>query len=502
MMDDELIDHSQQPKDPILNGIPVPNDAQGDNKPATIFEMFRGFSWSDRLKINEDRGSIKIIATGDFILRRREGFFELAFFMLSDDTNTLVQRYNINLIVSKKLNPAKFINPWEDGYNFIGLAYPVFKRVFNSVRNVRISDEYKRAIWKQGNSLLLKPDEFNKVKSEIERVRKETSSHSGKIMTYLTNQLKFNFLSEKVRQTTLSRKGDFEFQVQRFNLKTKGKKEDFEKYLSESDTEQLGQLFFEMLRKKVFPKKYRTRLDDYFIKDSLKKIIKLGHKILNLKSTSLKSNDAKEVIKDLKKLTGKEIRQFENLWQTFFEEYLLYLFFAYKKISPKVELKNIEDNQKKYPDFIGVNHYDGVDVIEIKNHLESILTWDKSRENFAFSSVMSKTIIQTINYMDAISSPNFQKTKQGEELSDHLNIKDNFFRPRGIIIISSDDRVCRQYSSLTKEQKGKLDRDFTKLRNSIHNIQVFTFSEILTIAEDYIDHFDILKTHTSDTGTT
>ena len=501
MMDDELIDHSRQPKDSASNGVLDSNDDQGDKKQANIFKMFRGFSWSDKLEIDEDRGSVKITATGDFILRKRNRVFELTFFKLSDDTNTIDQRYNINLIVSENLNPAKFINLWEDGYNFIGRAYPVFSRVFHNIHTVRISDEYKRAIWKQGNSLLLKPAEFHKVKSEVESVRKKTSSHSGKIMTYLTNQLKFDFLNEKVRESTLSRKGDFEFQVQRFNLKNKKKKEHFEKYLSESDTDQLGQLFFEMLRKRVFPKRYLTRLDDYFIRDSLKKIIKLGREILNLKSESLTSSDAKEIIKILEELTGKTIGQFENLWQTFFEEYLLYLFFSYKKISPKVELRNIEDNQKKYPDFIGVNHYDGVDVIEIKTHLKHILIRDKNHDNFAFSSDMSKAIIQTINYMDAIANDKFQKRAHKTELQNSLNVRENLSRPRGIIIISSEDRVCSKYSKLAKEQQEKVDRDFTKLRNSIHNIQIFTFSEILDIADNYIDHFDILKTHTSNTGT-
>ena len=507
MMDDELTDHSQQPENPLSDDGPALNIDQSDEKPANIFEIFRGFPWSDRLKIDEDKGSVKVIATGDFILRRRGGFFELAFFDLSDDTNTLVQRYKTNLllIVNENLNPAKFINPWKDGYNLIGgrQGYPMFNRIFKDIRAVRISDEYKRAIWKQGNSLLLKPAEFHKVKSEVESVRKKTSSHSGKIMTYLTNQLKFDFLNEKVRESTLSRKGDFEFQVQRFNLKNKKKKEHFEKYLSESDTDQLGQLFFEMLRKKVFPKKYRTRLDDYFVRDSLKKIIKLGREILNLKSKSLISSDAKEVIRILEGMTGKKIGQFENLWQTFFEEYLLYLFFSYKKISPKIELKNIEDNQKKHPDFIGVNHYDGVDVIEIKTHLEHILVRDKSHDNFAFSSAMSRAIIQTINYMDAIANDKFQKREHKKELWKSLNVRENLSRPRGIIIISSKDRVCWKYDKLAKEEKAKVDRDFTKLRNSIHNIQIFTFSEILDIAKDYIDHFDILQiTRTSDTSAT
>jgi glycosyltransferase involved in cell wall biosynthesis len=51
-----------------------------------------------------------------------------------------------------------------------------------------------------------------------------------------------------------------------------------------------------------------------------------------------------------------------------------------------VEFKDI-DGDKKYPDFIGINHYNGLDIIEIKTHLKNAVTWDSSHKNFSFSSV-------------------------------------------------------------------------------------------------------------------
>jgi hypothetical protein len=219
----------------------------------------------------------------------------------------------------------------------------------------------------------------------------------------------------------------------------------------------------------------------------LENIIKHGKEILGLKSDNVKTDIAKGVIN---KLFTENIGQLETVWQKYFENYLLYLFFSYKKIIPKVELKNLDDLKKQYPDFIGVNHYDGIDIIEIKTHLKNVLVWDKSHENFAFSSEMSKAIIQTINYIDAISDSNFKKIKDKKNLLDCLNIDENLYRPKGIIIISSEDKISMNQNKLTDEQKKRLKKDFTKLRNSIHNIQIFTFDEILSIAERYTENIN------------
>ena len=73
----------------------------------------------------------------------------------------------------------------------------------------------------------------------------------------------------------------------------------------------------------------------------------------------------------------------------------------------------------------------------------------------------------------------------------YLNIEDNLHRPRGIIIISSDKKICK--NKLTEDQKVRLKKDFTTLRNSIHNIQIFTFNEILEIAERYVENIKLNK---------
>lgn len=462
-----------------------------------IFELFQKFTWSKDLEINEAKNFIKIAETGEFILRREKGFFELNFFKFDPEENKLKKSDGyVTLIIDSQLNVLKFINFWSNeetgdcGYNLAEGrgSYYVLTRIFDGVDVIKISEKYKKDIWKIKNILLLKPEKFSEIKSEINRINRKANASKNSLLLYLINQLKFDFLNEKIGKTTSFNKGDFEFQVHRFNLKTKTNKNNFKKYLNDLDIESLGQLFEKMLKKEVFSREYRTRLDNYFIKKSLENIIKLGWTILGLKSENVKTVKAKTVIK---KVSVSSASQLESVWQKFFEDYLLYLFFSYKKILPKVELKNIDDNEKKYPDFIGVNHYDGVDIMEIKTHLKNILIWDDNHKNFAFSSEMSKAIIQTINYMDGISDSKFQKTKSGKELLEYLNIDENLFRPRGIIIISSEKKICKNQDQLSPQQQAQLQRDFTKLRNSIHNIQIFTFDEILKIAERYIENISV-----------
>jgi hypothetical protein len=217
------------------------------------------------------------------------------------------------------------------------------------------------------------------------------------------------------------------------------------------------------------------------LKEKLEHIVRLGRKIIGLGSTNLKTEKAISVIKELYRDEVKipKIGQMETLWQKYFEKYLLYIIFTYKQIYSKVELNLVGD--KKYPDFLGVNHYNGVDVIEIKTHLKPALVRDSSHDNFAFSSDLSKAIIQTTNYIDAIKERAFANTSDETKLVQDTE-QENLYRPRGIIIISSKERLVKSQS---RYEAQKIERDFTKLRNSLGEIEIITFDEVLDIAENY-----------------
>lgn len=464
------------------------------SEPANIYQLFAKFPWNDLLEINETENFIKIIATNDYIYKNEGDFQTLEFYDFEQIQRNLVKRSSyIKLQIHTSSNILNFINSWtnEDrnsyGYNFLGRDITVFKKIFYGISIVKISDEYQRDLQKRGNSLMIKKGKFSELKLEIERINSKANLSRSSLLNFLVNQAKFDFLNQKTKRTTSIVKGDFDFLIHRYNLTTKLEKPDFIKYLDSNDLNSLELLFDGMVRKKVFSDEYLRKLDEYFIKEKLVDIVKKGKQILSLKSESVKSEDAKSLIAEI---FGEKIGQMETVWQKYFEKNLLYLFFSYKKIVPKVQLRDLDNLDKNYPDFVGVNHYDGIDIIEIKTHLKNVLVWDKSHKNFAFSSEMSKAIIQTINYMDAISDDKIKKTKEKKDLLNYLNIDENLFRPKGIIIISSKEKICKSQNRLTADQKTRLNKDFTKLRNSIHNIQIFTFDEILSIAERYVENIN------------
>lgn len=323
---------------------------------------------------------------------------------------------------------------------------------------------------------------YQKLYSTADRINKRSSSYKTSIQNYLISQEVDNFNGKLKKNTTTFTKGELGFQIKRLNLPTKTKKEDFEKYLDDNDKTNLEEICDKLVRYEVFSADFLRRLDDYFVKEKLKEIIALGREIMALGKADIKSVKAKKVISKID--PGIEIKQLENIWQVYFSKYLLYLIFSYRKIYPKVEFE--VEAEKKYTDFLGLNHYWGVDVIEIKHHLLPALTYDKSHKNYAFSGWLSKTIIQTINYMDAVMQEKYKtETDLQTELKKSILSK-NTHRARGIIIISSADKLVSEKRNITAADKKKIERDFTKLRNSLYNLEILTFDEILDTAEYYI----------------
>ena len=334
-----------------------------------------------------------------------------------------------------------------------------------------------------GNTVSINPDSILTVIQTYNLIYDDAKVYQGKFVSYKSREYQRAYFGIEKEKKTLSNKGEFTFLVDRFNLTTKRKKADFLKYLNENDLVSLQDLTLKLIQKEVFGSDFLIKLNDYFIKARLEDIIKLGREILSLKSTDLKTQKAKKVIKKVEP-DGRKIKQLESVWQKYFENYLSFLIFAYREIYPKIELT--VSVKKKYPDFIGINHYGGVDVIEIKTHLKKALTKDPSHDNYAFSSEMSKAIIQTINYMDALVQEKIKKKTMKVNIKGKI-LEGNIYRPEGLIVISSYDNLVSSVKQ-TDAEFEKVKRDFTKLRNGLNNIRIITFDELLNMAENYKDN--------------
>ncbi len=355
---------------------------------------------------------------------------------------------------------------------------------FNTYNIVAISiskdvDDYEV----NNNLLIFNPDSILEVLNTYNQIYEGAKKYQTKYVNYKSREYQRSYFGIEKERKTLSNKGEFTFLIDRFNLPTKRTKTDFEKYLNENDLISLQDLSLKLIQKEVFGADFLTVLNDYFIKARLEDIIKLGREILALKSSNIKTQIARKTIKKVES-DGRKIKQLESVWQKYFENFLSFLILSYREIYPKIEL-NVS-LKKKYPDFIGINHYGGVDVIEIKTHLKRALTKDSSHDNYAFSSEMSKAIIQTINYMDALIQEKIKNRATKQDLKGKI-LEGNIYRPEGLIIISSYENLVKGVKP-TDAEFQKVKRDFTKLRNGLNNISIITFDELLDMAENYKDN--------------
>lgn len=440
--------------------------------------FFKSIEWLD-IVFSDDKISCP---AGDMVVFNGE-LITINFYYYNRAQNKYEKKNRPTLVLSKGVHPHSVLSSRSSSYDIQWFDYiKDILYIDDTYKKIKISNNGKKILRKDKEKLIQIPQEiFADLSNDSYEVYKKGRSSKNRLETYLKNKLKKEYTNKSPKETTTVAMGDFSFMVERFNLQNKKSKKDYDKFLSNEDTKNLEYFTEKLIRDEVFSSEFLHRLDEYFIKEKLKDIIAIGRDILELGTTDLTTSKA---IKVIKKITDEnsEIKQLEGLWQKFFEKYLLYLVFSYKKIYPKIEFKNM-DGDKKYPDFIGINHYNGLDIIEIKTHLKNAVTWDSSHKNFSFSSELSKAIIQTMNYMDAIVQKRFQNPSEEKKII-NMTEEENLFHPRGIIIISSDKKLTK--SQLDKTKNKLLKRDFTKLRNSLNNIEILTFSEILQIADDYV----------------
>jgi hypothetical protein len=445
-----------------------------------VVDFFKFLEWPEMVfedsKISCPSGDIVVFNKKDIII----------YFHLYNRTQNKYEKldYKQIVVISDKVNLDNVLKVrYGNGYDIPWIDY--IKNILdinNHFEKIKIATTYKKIFRKVSDKIIQIPEStLVEMQKDALDVYKKGKSSKSRLETYLINKLKLKYTNKSPRETTTVGQGDFSFLIERFNLKNKSEKKNYEPFLDTEDIKNLEYFTEKLIRDNVFSPNFLRSLDEYFIKEKLKDIISIGREILDLGTEDMKTEKAKKVIAKIVD-DGKEVKQLENLWQKYFEKYLLYLVFSYKKIYPKIELKDIEGD-KKYPDFIGINHYNGLDVIEIKTHLKNAVTWDGSHKNFSFSSELSRAVIQTMNYMDAIIQKRFQNNPDEKKITNTTE-EENLYHPRGIIIISSEYKLTK--GSLSTARQKTLKRDFTKLRNSLQNIEILTFSEILQIADDYV----------------
>jgi hypothetical protein len=157
----------------------------------------------------------------------------------------------------------------------------------------------------------------------------------------------------------------------------------------------------------------------------------------------------------LKKKVQKEIE-----WQEFFKKNILFFNSSYISL---IDRKNIAFSVS-LPDFLLIDQFQFVDVFEIKRPNFKCLSYDKSHDNYYWSSEASQAIAQVEKYIFELEN------NANGLIADFKNngLEVNLIRPRGYVLISKRDMLD------TKGQKA-----YKLLNNSLKNVQVVFFDDFL-----------------------
>lgn len=168
-----------------------------------------------------------------------------------------------------------------------------------------------------------------------------------------------------------------------------------------------------------------------------------------------------KAIKDFERRINAKTQN-EQDWQEFLRKYILVFYTNYTAI---IEKKNIS-LAGKYPDFLPINVYGYLDIYEIKKPNTTLLSLDRSRDNYFWSTELSKALAQVENYL-------FYANRNSLELKDEIKRKEGIdikvVRPRGFIIAGSRSQF----------KNGVMEDGFRLLNGSLKNIEIILYDDLL-----------------------
>lgn len=181
--------------------------------------------------------------------------------------------------------------------------------------------------------------------------------------------------------------------------------------------------------------------------------------IFQLSTLEAYADDLEQKIKKIKD---------ENEWQRYLREHILNLKEEYIAKEEKI---NISIGRTSLPDFFLISQDNFLDVLEIKTPFTPLVSYDKQHDNYYLSPDVNKAIAQTEKYLDEVSAHGFEIEKF---LSKNLKLPLGVIRPGGLIIVGSEQSLDEQ----ADPEKAK--SHFRRLRNTLRNIRIITFTELLS----------------------
>lgn len=215
-------------------------------------------------------------------------------------------------------------------------------------------------------------------------------------------------------------------------------------------------------------------------KDRLKDIVKIGRDLLEKKiGVEKKLGISREFI-------GKEYA-----WQRYFDLYGSYLLFGSieQKSEERLAVESVLRNSDSRLDFLTINRYGFLDIVELKKSDDYLFKLDESHDNIVPTAKLSTAISQVNNYLMMIPyAKNYGELIKGAESA------------TGMLIIGSEKTLMSKDNMTKYMEKNNLSESVVKvkirkalrdLNYSYSHIQITLYDEILNNLEDFINQMEI-----------
>lgn len=238
--------------------------------------------------------------------------------------------------------------------------------------------------------------------------------------------------------------------------------------------------------KKIIFKEVINNLSDKEVHELLFDLYEKRYDILASKIELFKETDTYKLdyINQLYQNHLKKHKSTESKWQKFFEDNFSIINPSYKYVIREIDtiINQIDEEAHSRPiDFIGIDIYNNIELIELKTPGTDIISKRKDRNNYCLTHNCTKACTQLEKYLIKIESNKIEVAKLiTEKVSKKYGIKKsdlNIFitKPKAKLITGMIDPLLSNFSR---------HQDFQLQRHSFKNIEIITFDEIFNSLDE------------------
>lgn len=382
-----------------------------------------------------------------------------------DSVKIFINHETLDILNSNILNPPNNINK----------IYNVFKEIDGiTIKNIIIKDINKI----ENENLYINLETYNNI---IKIDNEESIEKSQKVFNRFIPFLKseFNFLTDKINSNR-----DYSLLLKEIIASGEINQEDL---IALSDKLKIG-LGNQVVIEKQINKQTEwliNTIDEILEKDIIS--MQEAKNIGNLKFGFLKTS-----------ITGAE-----HLMEKILTEYGQYCLFGVPALLNTNKYVIKKGRSRSQFDIILINHLGDIEVVELKRPDKYLFNYGGGRGKFYPSEDLAIAIAQTERYITNFHKDNDTEYKiddktlkefLNDKIGDTLHI--DTIRPKGLIIMGSWKKLCKDYDNLDEQIKKKVKKAdyisdslqaYKELTHSLKNITILTYSELLENARTRLE---------------